>query len=125
MTPDYRRRSHLTTAGLGAGFVSAVAASICCIGPIAAATLGLTSLGALARFESLRPWFTALTLGFLSLAFFLSYGRRRSTECVPGSLCDAHGEERIRRVSRTVLWAAALIVLVVLTFPIWANWILG
>lgn len=124
MIPDDRRRSRLTRAGLGAGLASAVAASICCIGPIAAATLGLTSLGALARFESLRPWFTALTLAFLSLAFFLSYRRRTSTECVPGSACDVHGEERIRRVNRIVLWAAAIVAVIVLTFPTWATWVL-
>lgn len=125
MIPDEQRRTGLTTAGLGAGLASAVVASLCCIGPIAAATLGLTSLGALARFESLRPWFALLTLVFLSGAFFLSYRRRTSAECAPGSVCDVHGEARVRRINRIVLWTAAIVAVIVLTFPTWVNWVVG
>ena len=116
--------SRLASAGLGAGVLSAFAASICCIGPIAAATLGLGSLGALARFESLRPWFTGLTLLFLSVAFFLSYGRR-ADPCSPGSACERYGPSRVRRVNRVALWSVTVAVILVLTFPTWANWILG
>ncbi|MFN2240538.1 MAG: mercuric transporter MerT family protein [Thermoanaerobaculia bacterium] len=122
---DLRRRGRFAKAGAGAALVSAFTASLCCIGPIAAATLGLTSLGALARFEGLRPWFTALTLVFLSIAFFLSYRRRPEGECAPGSLCDVHGEAPVRRVNRTVLWIAAILAVAVLTFPSWSTWVLG
>lgn len=122
---DQRRQGRIAKAGVGAALVSAFTASLCCIGPIAAATLGLTSLGALARFEALRPWFTALTLVFLLIAFFLSYRRRPGAECAPGSLCEAHGETPVRRVNRIVLWIAAILAVVVLTFPSWSAWVLG
>lgn len=125
MNLDDRRKDRLATAGLGAGLASALAASICCIGPIAAAVFGLTSLGALVRFESLRPWFAASTGLFLAVAFFLSYRRRPSDDCVPGSVCDIHGQERVRQVNRVVLWVFAIVIIIVLTFPTWSNWILG
>lgn len=125
MDRDDRRNDRLATAGLGAGLASALAASICCIGPIAAAMFGLTSLGALVRFESLRPWFAASTALFLAVAFVLSYRRRPSADCVPGSVCDIHGQERVRHVNRIVLWIVAIIIIVVLTFPTWSNWVLG
>ncbi len=125
MDLDDRRKDRLATAGLGAGLASALAASICCIGPIAAAMFGLTSLGALVRFESLRPWFAASTVVFLAVAFFLAYRRRSSADCLPGSVCDIHGQERVRRANRIVLWVFAIVIIVVLTFPTWSNWVLG
>ena len=46
---DERKEQSLTKAGLAVSVVTAVAASICCIGPIAAAFLGLTSFAALVK----------------------------------------------------------------------------
>lgn len=120
-----RHRSRIRTAGLTAGIATAFAASICCIGPIVAATLGLTSLGALARYESLRPLFGAVSIAFLAVAVFLTYRDRGDADCQPGSVCEVHGADRVRRVNRMVLWIAAIVITVVLTFPTWSNWILG
>ncbi len=122
---DERRRLRLRNAGLAGGIATAVAASVCCIGPILAATLGLTSLGAMARYESLRPWFAAISIGFVAVAFVLTYRNRRDSACEPGSLCEVHGPDRVTRLNRIVLWIAAVIVVIVLTFPTWSNWILG
>ncbi|GAC1430451.1 MAG: mercuric ion transporter MerT [Thermoanaerobaculia bacterium] len=115
----------MRTAGLTAGIASAFAASICCIGPIAAATLGLTSLGALARYEGLRPLFGGLSLVFVGVAFFLTYRHRPEAVCDEGSVCDVHGVDRVQRVNRIVLWIAAIVTVMVLTFPTWSSWILG
>ncbi len=122
---DERSQSRLRNAGLAGGIATAVAASVCCIGPIVAATLGLTSLRAMARYENLRPWFAAISLGFLAIAFFLTYRNRKDTACEPGSLCEVHGTHRVKRLNQVVLWIAAILVVIVLTFPTWSNWILG
>lgn len=122
---EERHRSRIRTAGLAGGVATAFAASICCIGPIVAATLGLTSLGALARYESLRPLFGGISIVFVAVAFFLTYRDRGDVACQPGSACEIHGTDRVGRVNRTVLWIAAIVVAVVLTFPTWSNWILG
>ncbi len=119
------RRSRIHAVGLTAGIAAAFAASICCIGPILAATFGLTALGALVRFQSLRPLFAGLSIVALGVAFFLSYRGRPAEICEPGSVCEVHGVDRVRRLNRVVLWLATLIVLIVLTFPTWSNWILG
>ncbi|MHB9001992.1 MAG: cation transporter, partial [Thermoanaerobaculia bacterium] len=49
-------------AGLATSVVAAFGASICCIGPIASAFLGLTSFGALVKYEKFRPLFIGVTL---------------------------------------------------------------
>lgn len=112
-------------AGLATAVATAFAASLCCIGPILAATLGLTSLGGLVRFESLRPLFGGFSVASLGLAFVSAYRSRNSPECEPGSVCDVHGRDRVNRLNRIVLWVATVITIIVLTLPTWSNWILG
>lgn len=123
---DETRRSRIRNAGLAGGIATAVAASICCIGPIVAATFGVTALGALVKYESLRPLFGGISVALLAIAFALTYRRRdAAAECEPGSVCDVHGVDRVRRLNQTVLWIAAIVIVSVLTFPTWSNWIFG
>lgn len=112
-------------AGLTASVVAAFGASICCIGPIAAAFLGLTSFGALVKYELYRPIFTAVTLAFLGAAFYLAYRKRPAEACETGSICATHGASRVQRINRIVMWVVTSIVIMILTFPTWSNWILG
>lgn len=119
------KRRLLTRAGLAATIISAVAASICCVGPLAAALLGMASLGALVRFENYRPLFAVVTLLLLAGAFYVTYRPRRTAACEPGSLCATHGPDRMDRLNRRVLWFVTAIALVVLTFPTWSSWIWG
>jgi len=119
-----RKEKSLTAAGMAASVIAALVASICCIGPIAAAFLGLTSMGALVRYERFRPLFTGVTLIFLVGAFYLTYRRRPAAACESDSICATHPAP-VNRINRVVLWAVAAIALIVLTFPTWSNWILG
>jgi mercuric ion transport protein len=120
-----RHSGGVQKASLAATLASAVAASICCIGPLAAAFLGLTGLGALVKFERYRPYSAALTLALLAGAFFLTYRRKSAAACAPGSLCAEAGPDRIQSLNRTVLWLVTVIVLLVLTFPTWSSWLWG
>lgn len=120
-----QKETSLTKAGLAASIVAAVGASICCIGPIAAAFLGLTSMGALVRYEPYRPLLTFVTLAILAGAFYLAYRNRPAGACEPGSLCATQGVTRVQKMNRIVLWIVTAVVLLILTFPTWSNWILG
>lgn len=122
---DELKARSLTRAGLVASVVAAFSASICCIGPIAAAFLGLTSFGALVKYEPLRPILTVITLALLGTAFFLAYRKRPAGACEPGSVCATHGVPHVQRINRIVLWIVTAVVLTTLTFPTWSNWVLG
>lgn len=122
---DVRRETSLTRAGVAASIAAAVGASICCIGPIAAAFLGLTSMSALVRYESYRPILMIITLAILAGAFYLAYRKRPVETCEPASVCAAHGVTRVQKVNRLVLWTVTPLVLAILTFPTWSVWLLG
>ncbi len=122
---ETNKEKSLATAGLATAVLTAFGASICCIGPILAAFLGLTSFGALVKYEALRPMFAGVTLLFLGTAFYVAYRKRAAEACEPGSLCATHGPARVERINRLVLWVVTAVVIVVLTFPTWSNWILG
>ncbi len=51
--------------------LAALFASLCCIGPIAFAGLGVTSVALGVKFEPLRPYFLTLTGIFLAFGFLL------------------------------------------------------
>jgi len=108
---------------LVAAVASAFAASICCIGPMAAALLGFTGLGAAARFHSLRPYLTVVTLLFLVVAFYLTYRGKPAAACEPGSLCATAEPGRMGRLNRGILWVVAAVSFLVLAFPTWSGWI--
>jgi hypothetical protein len=99
--------------------------SACCIGPVVAAMFGITSVAALVKYEPLRPFLAVITLGFLGVAFYMTYRRRPAEECAPGSVCATRGVDRLNRFNRIMLWIATVVALVALTFPTWSGWIVG
>ncbi len=99
-----------------ASVVVAAAASVCCIGPVVAAVLGAGALGAAStRFEPYRPWFLGLTLVLLGFGFVSAY--RTQPECADGTCAP-----RARRTARVVLWIAAGLVGLLVTFPYYMKW---
>ena len=119
-----RKNQRLARAGMAASVFASLGASVCCIGPVVAAMFGMTSLAALAKYEPLRPLFATVTFAFLAAAFYMTYGRQPAAECEPDSVCATHGVDRMQRLNRIILWIAAAIALIVLTFPTWSGWIL-
>ncbi len=100
--------------------VTAAAASICCIGPVAAVVLGAGSIGAASvRFEPLRPPFLAVTFVLLGLGFYGAY-RPDASACGTGSTCAPAS----RRRARVLVWVAGLVVLLFVTFPYYIAWLL-
>ncbi len=96
--------------------VVAAAASVCCIGPVAAAVLGAGALGAAStRFEPYRPWFLGLTLILLGVGCASTY--RREPECADGTCPPAS-----RQTARIVLWIAVVLAGVLAAFPYYMKW---
>jgi mercuric ion transport protein len=108
-------RTRLLTGGaLGA----AVAASICCIGPLLLAITGLGGGALLLRFTPLRPFFLIATALLLAGAFVLSY--RRKEKCEPGDPC---ADPRAQRIQRFLLWIATILIVLLAAFPYYATYL--
>src|SRR5260370_30574653 len=68
-----------------AGILSAIGASICCVGPLVLLALGVSGawIGSLTALEPYRPIFIGLTMLFLGFAFYRLYFVRPA--CSPQS----------------------------------------
>jgi mercuric ion transport protein len=71
---------------LAGGLLSALAASLCCIGPLVAVALGLGSFAAAGWFTASRPIFLGVTVGLLAVAWFLAI-RARRMQCAADASC--------------------------------------
>ena len=106
-----------------ASILAAGLASLCCIGPLVAAGLGIGSFATAASFEELRPYLLGLTALLLAGAFYLSYRNRTESECADGS-CAVNPETKRRQ--RALLWFSTIAVVALAAFPyysggLWSN----
>lgn len=92
--------------------LSALLASLCCIGPVVFALIGAGSLGFAAAFEPYRPYLLALTVLFLGTAFYFTY-RKREIQC-EGGTCKV---ESAGKWHKPFLWFAATIAVIFMFFP--------
>ena len=99
---------------LVAGFLAAVGASVCCVGPLVLLTLGIGGawIGSLTAFEPYRPLFIGLTLLFLGLAFRKVYLGPQM--CASGAPCAGPQTTRRRRL---IFWSVAVPLLGLLAVP--------
>lgn len=100
---------------LAGGVVAAIVASLCCIGPVIALSLGLGSFAAATFFAQWRPLFLALTFALLGVAWFMAY-RRPKSDC-DGASCA----RRPGRAMRASLWVGTLVAVVAAAYP----WLAG
>jgi mercuric ion transport protein len=109
------------TKWIGAGAVlAAVGASLCCVLPVVVAFAGIGSAAVGALFEPFRPYFSVVTVLLLGFAFFRAY-RPQKEECEPDQTCAVPENRRRQRI---LLWIAATMALLLLTFPYYIGWIL-
>src|SRR5262249_11335343 len=106
-------KAHVALSG---SIVAAIAASLCCIGPLVVLALGLGTFGAAAALESVRPYMLGLTALLLGGAFYLTY-RKHEVKCEDGS-CQARGAGR---TSKIMLWLATVAVIGFATFPYYSG----
>ncbi len=99
---------------LAVGGISAILASVCCLGPFLLVSLGLGGAWAanLKVFEAFRPYL----LGVALVSIFFAWRRiyRPKVECVAGEVCSL---PKTNKIYRGVFWLVAVLVLVALTFP--------
>ncbi|MFN3750677.1 MAG: mercuric ion transporter MerT [Thiobacillus sp.] len=97
------------------GAVAAVAASLCCIGPLVLVMLGVGGawVGNLAVLEPFRPWFLGAAVIALIFAWKKIY-RAPAAACTPGSLCALPQTHRLYRV---LFWIVAVLVAAAFIFP--------
>ncbi len=106
-------------ATLAGAVVSAFLASLCCLGPLLFALLGLGGAGLLVKFERYRPYFMVLTLGLLALGFYVTYRKPKAAAAadVQGGLaCDCE-HPKSNRLGKVMLWVATVFVAGFLAFP--------
>src|SRR5882757_206034 len=107
--PDNRWRQSLMAAG---GLLGALAASSCCILPLALFGLGISGawIGNFTRLAAYQPYFLATTLACLGYDYWLVY-RSSKRACVDGETCARPLPNRIVKTSlilATLLVVAAL-----------------
>lgn len=101
-------------AALATGALAALAASACCLGPLALLLLGVSGawIGHLAALEPWQPLFVAVALAALALAGWRLW--RPAGDCAPGQVCAV---PRVRRWYRALFVAVDLLLVLVLGFP--------
>jgi mercuric ion transport protein len=97
-----------------AGILSAIGASICCVGPLVLLALGVSGawIGSLTALEPYRPIFIGLTLLFLAGAFYRLYLVRPG--CSDESVC---ANPRTLKRQRLGFWIVTVLVLGLIAVP--------
>lgn len=97
-----------------AAVISAIGASLCCIGPLVLLALGIGGawVSYLTALEPYRPIFIGVTLIFLGLAFRKLY--LVPQKCAPGDPCADPATQRNQRI---IFWIVAVLLVALLTFP--------
>jgi mercuric ion transport protein len=96
---------------LTGGVIAAIAATLCCIGPLVALSLGLGSFAASAWFAQWRPVFLGVTFVLLGVAWYLTY-RRPKVVCDNGSCARPPG-----KAAHLSLWLGTLVALAAAVYP--------
>jgi len=101
-------------ASLAGSLISGILASVCCIGPIVFAVLGIGGAGFILKFENYRPLFIVVAVIFLGTAFYFTYKKKSAANCEPGTLCASPKSDTMNKV---VLWIATVLVAFFILFP--------
>ena len=110
---DDKTKTRLIAAG---GILGALAASSCCVIPLVLFSLGISGawMGNLTALTPYKPFFIAITLGFLGYGYYLVY-RKPKVACADGSACARPLPNRVVKGS---LWIATALVLTAFAWPL-------
>ena len=98
------------------GAIAAVAASLCCIGPLALVMLGIGGawVANLAALEPFRPYFLAAAVIALFFAWKKIYRAPAAAACTPGSLCAM---PQTNRIYKLLFRSVVALIALALVFP--------
>ncbi len=105
-----------------AAVIAGIGASLCCVGPLVLLTLGIGGswISTLTELEPIRPVFIGITLIFIYLAF-------RKLYLLPIT-CDidkACAKPATRRNQRIIFWLLSSLIIALLTFPWYAQYLIN
>jgi mercuric ion transport protein len=83
--------------------ISALVASVCCIGPLVLALLGIGGGALLVKFEPYRPYFMAVTFAMLGAGFYFTYRKPKTAGAVEGGPECACPAPRTHRAGTAML----------------------
>lgn len=98
------------------GVTAAIAASLCCIGPLALVMLGAGGawVANLAVLGPFRPFFLGVAVIFLFFAWRKIYRAPAAVACAPGSLCAM---PQTNQVYKVLFWIVAALVGLAMVSP--------
>ncbi len=113
------RKQGIAAAG---GLLGAIAASSCCVAPLALFSLGVSGvwIGNLAALAPYQPIFVIITLGFLGYGYYLVYRKPKAAHAEN----QACARQSPRRTVKIALWAATVLVAAAMAFPYYAPLLL-
>ena len=105
--------------GLAGGTLAGIGASLCCLGPLALVSVGVSGawISNLTALEPYRWIFVAVALGFMAHAWKRIYRAPAADRCPPGTLCAM---PQTNRAYRTLFWVISALVLAAFVFPYFA-----
>ena len=130
IAPPAKPSNPALTASSAGGLLAAFLASICCIGPIVFAALGVgvgatgflaSTAGFLKTLLPYRPLFIGLTAVFLGIGFYVAY--RKPT--VGDASCQACVPASGVRPNRWLFWIIAGLAVVLVLAPYWLEFVTG
>ncbi len=122
-TKNVTRSASLASIG---GIIAAFFASLCCIGPVVFAALGVgvgatgvlaSTAGFLKALVPYRPFFIVVALAAIGTGFYLLY-RKPKTACNSESHCTV---SKTRPKPVVILWIATVLTLVFVLSPYWLG----
>jgi mercuric ion transport protein len=120
------KKTAITAASTG-GLITALLASVCCLGPLVLAALGVGvgatgflagTAGFLKALLPYRPAFIGVTVLLLAVSFYLAYRKPKSAVCAVGEVC-APGA--MSGSNWTLLWGLAVLALALILAPYWVG----
>jgi len=101
--------------------VAGIGASACCIGPLLLLSLGLGGawVGNLTAMEPYSGYFTAITFVILAVVFHKLYVATK--QCDEGEAC---GNPKILENQRIIFWVVSIILIAMMSFPYYADYII-
>jgi len=101
---------------VGGAVLTAIGASLCCIGPILTLIFGVGAFGAATIFALARPYLLVAAVLALAFGFYSLYFWREA--CAPGEECSIKPP---RRAARLALWTASVAVLIFALSPYYVG----
>lgn len=101
---------------ISGSIIASIFASICCIGPLVLALLGLTGVAAFSFLEPLRPYLISASIILFVFAFYFVYRKKE--------IIKEDGSRKIvttGKRDKLLVWIALVVSLIIILFPLFES----